>query len=199
MDETTVHCLAEAAASTEISQYFLEDLPFMQSLENMIHSQKTNKTVRKALKKLMNRIYGWRTFEYALENPDGDFAASSAFLKDITSDEFALGCWLQCMVNQEELSKKLARNAVVADPRSTLPVLFHDIPPSVSHAEFVMFVRAVLGVTAALAMLAWSDSLGDDSCCERTLIFLVVWQGVDGYREVKNLVLQASIILLISY
>jgi hypothetical protein len=35
-------------------------------------------------------------------------------------------------------------------------------------------------------MLAWSDSLGDDPCCERTLNLLVAWQGVDGYREVRN-------------
>ena len=186
MDETTILCLAEAAASTEISRYFLEDPLFMQNLEDMIQSQKTHKSVQKALKKLTNRIYGWRIFEYALENNDGDFSASSAFLKDITSDEFALGCWLECMINQEELYGKLARNEVVTSPRSAPPVLFQETPPSISHEEFVMFVRALLGVSTTLAMLAWSDSLGDDPCCERTLNLLVAWQGVDGYREVRN-------------
>jgi hypothetical protein len=185
LDETTVLCLAEAAASCEISRYFLDDPSFMQSLENLVTSVKSPKIVQKALRKLINRIYGWRTFEDALENPEGDFVVSSAFLKDISLDEFALGCWLECMISREELTNKLATNPVPSDPRPPLKSLFQGNMASVSHEEFIMFVRAFLGVSTVLSMLAWSDSLGNDSCCERTLNILVVWQSVNGYREVR--------------
>jgi hypothetical protein len=185
LDETTVLCLAEAAASVEISRYFLDDSLFMQSLESLITSAKTPKIVENALRKLTDRIYGWRTFEDALQNPEGDFVGSSAFLKDISSEEFALGCWLECMLGREELSHKLANNPVPSDPHPVLRSLFQETMTSISHEEFVMFVRAFLGVTTVLSMLAWSDSLGNDLCCERTLNILVVWQSVNGYREVR--------------
>ena len=195
LDETTVLCLAEAAASIEISRYFLDDSSFMQSLAQLVSSAKTPKIVQKALRKLINRIYGWRTFEDALKNPEGDFVASSAFLKDISSDEFALGCWLECMINREELGQKLAANPVPFDPRPPLKSLFQE-KTSISHKEFVMFVRAFLGVSTVLSMLAWSDSLGNDPCCERTLNILVVWQGVNGYREVGILLVSGFLCCL---
>jgi len=186
LDETTVLCLAEATASMEISKYFFDDSSFMQCLDNLARNAKT-KIVQKALRKLTNRIYGWRTFEDALENPEGDFVVSSAFLKDISSDEFALGCWLECMINREELSHKLATNPVPSDPCPPLKSLFQENVTSISHEEFILFVRAFLGVSTVLSMLAWSDSLGNDLCCERTLNILVVWQSVNGYREVRFL------------
>lgn len=195
LDETTVLCLAEATASMEISRYFFDDSSFMQSLEGLATNPKTPKIVQKALKKLTNRIYGWQTFEDALENPEGDFVVSSAFLKDISSDEFALGCWLECMINREELTHKLATNPVPSDPYPPLKSLFQENVISISHEEFVMFVRAFLGVSTVLSMLAWSDSLGNDLCCERTLNILVVWQSVSGYREVRFLELDLFFLL----
>ena len=185
LDETTVLCLAEAAASFEISRYFLDDPSFMQSLENQVSSAATPKLVQKALKKLIDRIYGWRTFEDALGNAEGDFVASSSFLEDISSDEFALGCWVGCMISREELTQKFASNPVPSDRYPYFQSLFQGRMTPISHEEFIMFVRALLGVSTVLSMLAWSDSLGNDLCCERTLNFLVVWQSVNGYREVK--------------
>lgn len=190
LDETTVLCLAEAAASVEISRYFLDDPSFMQSLENLATGPKTPKVVQKALRKLIRRIYGWRTFKDALENSEGDFMVSCAFLKDISSDEFALGCWLECMISRDELIRRLATNPAPSDSRPLLKSLFQEITTPISHEEFVMFVRAFLGVSTVLSMLAWSDSLGNDLCCERTLNILVVWQSVNGYREVKILGLE---------
>lgn len=187
LDETTVLCLAEAAASVEISRYFLEDPSFMQSLENLVSSTITPKVVQKALKKLINRIYGWRTFEDALDNAEGDFVASSSFLEDISSDEFALGCWVGCMISREELTQKFANNPVPSNRPPLFRSLFQRRMTPISHEEFIMFVRALLGVSTVLSMLAWSDSLGNDLCCERTLNILVVWQSVNGYREVELL------------
>ena len=159
----------------------------MESLNDMASSLKTHKDVQKAVKKLLGRVNGWQSFEDALDNPEGDFVASSLFLRDISTDEFALGCWLECMINREDLADKLAANAVPSEPRPSLPILFQEEPPPVSHQGFIMFVRAFLGISTALAMLAWSDSLGDDPCCERTLHVLVTWQSVNGYREVRSL------------
>jgi len=186
LDETTIHCLSEAAANVEIARYFSESIAFMQSLETLESSSRTENSIRKALQKLLARIRGWQTFEDALTNPDGDFLTSMAFLKDISVDEFALGCWLECMLNHEDLVNKLADGPIPEGPWSAPPLLFQERHSEISHTTFIMFIRAFIGISTVLAMLAWSDSLGDDPCCERTLNILVVWQGIDGYREVGH-------------
>ena len=47
------------------------------------------------------------------------------------------------------------------------------------------FLRAFIGVSCVLAVYAWADSLPDEFCRERSLAILRLWQGVDGYREVR--------------
>ncbi|KAJ3516816.1 hypothetical protein NLJ89_g881 [Agrocybe chaxingu] len=183
LDEATVLCLLEASSNIEISRYFRDDEPFLLSLEAMQSSLKAEKPTQKALKRLLARIHGWETFEDALTNPNGDFAAAAAFLKDISMEEYALGCWLECMINHEDLISKLEQTPPA--PGSQLPLLFQDRQAEVSHDDFLAFVRAFLGITPVLAALAWADSIGNNMCTERVLGILVIWQGVNGYREVR--------------
>ncbi|KAF9567392.1 hypothetical protein CPC08DRAFT_740271 [Agrocybe pediades] len=185
LDEDIVHWLKDAAANIEIARYFSEDKPFLLSLEDISSGPKTEKTVQRAIKKLLARVRGWQSFEDALINPDGDFVGSAAFLKDITTIEHSLGCWLECMITHDTLVSRLAQ-APSPEPRSLPPLLFQSGSENVSHTDFIVFVRAILGVASVLAALAWADSMGNVQCRERALALLVLWQGIDGYREIVN-------------
>jgi hypothetical protein len=78
-------------------------------------------------------------------------------------------------------------------PPKTPPVLFgrdeddEDECDPITHADFIAFVRACVGVATVLGVLAWADSVGNDDCRERTLAVIHLWQSVDGYREVSIL------------
>ncbi|KDR84049.1 hypothetical protein GALMADRAFT_236653 [Galerina marginata CBS 339.88] len=185
LDETNTILLRDAAANIEIARYFSEDQPFLRSLEELHKSPKTEKPVQKALNKLLTRMRGWRSFEDALINPSGDFAGSAAFLKDIAIGEHSVGCWLECMINHDNLVAKLAATPP-RDSGSLPPLLFQERLPEPSHESFIVFVRALMGVLTVLGSLAWADSIGNDQCRERSLAVLLLWQGIDGYREIVN-------------
>lgn len=185
LDEDTIYCLLDAAANIEIARYFSEDEAFFSSLKEIQSSPKTDKLNAKGLKKLIARIYGWQFFEHALTNANGDFDTSAAFLKDIAAGEHSLGCWLECMVIHDNLTSKLEEASVPSHSQSP-PLLFQERHSPVSHPQFLTFVRALLGISAVLAALSWSDSIGNNLCRERALGLLVLWQGVDGYREVSD-------------
>ncbi|KAF9481882.1 hypothetical protein BDN70DRAFT_802571 [Pholiota conissans] len=185
LEESTVYLLLDAAANIEIARYFFEDDAFFNTLKDMQTSPKTDKLVAKGLKRLIARIYGWQSFEHALTNPTGDFDTSAAFLKDIAAGEHSLGCWLECMLIHENLTSKLAETPGPSQSRSP-PLLLQERHPPVSHSQFIAFVKALLGISAVLAALSWSDSIGNNACRERSLGLLVLWQGIDGYREVLN-------------
>ncbi|KAF8969383.1 hypothetical protein BDZ97DRAFT_1653935 [Flammula alnicola] len=187
LDETTILCLLDAAANIEIARYFSEDEEFLKGFEELQSSPKIDKSTQKALKRLLTRLRGWQSFEDALSNPDGDFAASAAFLKDIATGELSLGCWLECMLIHDNLATKLRRHPVPSRPQPPpLPLLFQERHSAILHVQFIAFVRALLGVSSVLAALAWADSIGNSPCRERALGVLVLWQGVDGYREIVN-------------
>ena len=152
-------------------------------------SPTTDKAVRKALKKLLDRIRGWQIFEDALSNPNGDFTASASFLKDITAGEHSIGCWLECMINHESLAARVAEVPDAHEAPTLPPLLFQEQPSLVSSTRFLVFVKALLAVSTVLAPFAWADSIGDHHCRERALALLVLWQGVDGYREVRLLII----------
>lgn len=182
LDDTTIHCLLDAASNIEIAKYFLDDKNFRICLEELQTNSKTKKSTQKALKKLLSRLHGWQIFEDALTNPRGDFIGSISFLKDITTTEHSIGCWLESMMTNEKLANKLAE---VPHNRSLPLPLFQQQQALPSHEEFLTFVRALVGVSTVLPVLAWADSVGSSPCRERALAVLVLWQGIDGYREVS--------------
>ena len=188
-NEHTLECattefLLDAAANVEIARYFLQDEEFFNSLNEMQNSPKMDTVITKNLKKLTSRIQGWASFENALADPNGDFSACAIFLKDMSADEHSLGCWLECMLIHENLTSKLSLTPIPSEPLPP-PLLLQERHSSVTHTQFITFVRALLGVSAVLAALSWSDSLGGGLCRERALGLLVLWQGVEGYRQVS--------------
>lgn len=135
--------------------------------------------------KLAARLRQWQILEDALSNTQADFHAAAGLMKDISTSEQSFGIWLECMITHPDLLTKLAENPVLPIANSRPPVLLGSHSSAVSHDEFVAFVRAYIGVASVLAVYAWADSLPNDRCRERTLGVLRLWQGVDGYREVR--------------
>ena len=105
-------------------------------------------------------------------------------LKDVTTEEQAMGAWLESMITHDDMVIKLAENPVI--PTQSLPSLrLHGAMSVASHDVFIASVRAFVGVACVLAVWAWTDELGDDNCRERALAILHLWQGADGYRDVS--------------
>ena len=182
-------CLLDAAANFEIAQHFSGNEAFLSIFTGIQNNSRTEKPLLDAVKKLIARLRGWQVFEEALTNANGEFMESASFLKDICAEEYSLGCWLECMGSHESLVAKLGEASILPTPPVLPPLLFQSQTPT-SHQQFLAFVRAVIGITSVLAVWAWADCIDnelhqDRTCRERASSVLALWQGVDGYREVK--------------
>jgi hypothetical protein len=189
LDEATVLCLLDAAANFEIAQHFSGNEAFLSMFKGIQNSSRTEKPLLDAVKKLIARLRGWQLFEEALTNANGEFMESASFLKDICAEEYSLGCWLECMGSHESLVAKLGESSILPTSPVLPPLLFQS-QTSISHQQFLVFVRAVIGIASVLAVWAWADCIDnelhqDRACRERASSVLALWQGVDGYREVK--------------
>lgn len=186
LDEPTVLRLLDAATNVDIARH-LNNGYFLGLLREVQENSRIDKPTQLAAKRLSTRIQQWQRFEDALSNTRGDFDDASNFLKDIGTEEQSMGIWLESMIIHDDVVAKLAENAVLPVPHSQPPFLLRDTLNAISHDDFVIFVRAYIGVASVLAVWAWADSLGNDVCRERTLAILHLWQGVDGYCEVSVL------------
>lgn len=189
LDEATVLCLLDAAANFEIAQHFSANEAFLAIFKDIQNNSRTEKPLLDAVKKLIARLRGWQLFEDALTNANGEFMEGAGFLKDICAEEYSLGCWLECMSSHESLVAKLGESSILPTSPILPPLLFQS-QTSISHQQFLVFVRAVIGITNVLAVWAWADCIDnelhqDRTCRERASSVLALWQGVDGYREVK--------------
>lgn len=184
LDEPTVLRLLDAATNVDIARH-LNNGYFLGLLREVQENSRIDKPTQLAAKRLSTRIRQWQRFEDALSNTRGDFDDASSFLKDIGTEEQSMGIWLESMIIHDDVVAKLAENAVLPVPHSQPPFLLRDTINAISHDDFVIFVRAYIGVASVLAVWAWADSLGNDVCRERALAILHLWQGVDGYREVS--------------
>jgi hypothetical protein len=187
LDEPTVLCLLDAAANVEIARHFSGDEAFLSILKGIQNNSRTEKPLLDAVKKLLARLRGWQLFEDALTNPNGEFMESANFLKDICAEEYSLGCWLECMDSHEDIVAKLGEISILPTPLILPPLLFQP-QTHISHQQFIVFVRAVIGIASVLAVWAWADCIDnelDRACRERASSVLALWQGFDGYREFK--------------
>lgn len=141
--------------------------------------------MKKACRRLSDRVGSWTVFDQALSGvPDADYTRAALFLKDIGKEEKSFGIWLSCITTHEDLLAKI-RDAPAYEGVYP-PDLMSGLKPSedISHSEFMAFVRAYVGVASVLAVYAWSDSLPNLHCRERTLGVLRLWQEIPGYRAV---------------
>jgi hypothetical protein len=185
MTEDVLSYLLDATANTDIARYFSTEY-FSNLLGDIKGRSEISKVVKQCAVRLETRIKAWDAFEDALSNTQGDFGTSSEMLKSIGSGEQSTGIWLESMILHDDLLTKLSENPVLPS-RSCPPSLLQNPNLSVSHDEFITFVRAFIGVMSVLSVLSWADSWGNDTCRERILALLSLWQGVDGYRDVRGL------------
>lgn len=183
LDELAVLRLLYAATNVDIARH-LNNESFLRILRTIQDSASVDKQTQVAVRRLSARIRGWHSFEDALSNTQGDFSESIRMLKDIGTEELSLGAWLESMIIHDDIVTKLAENPVLPIPQSPSPFLLRNSFISVSHGDFINFLRAYIGVSSVLAVWGWADSVGNEVCRERTLSVLRLWQGVDGYREV---------------
>jgi hypothetical protein len=182
MDKSTTLRLLDAATNPDISRHlnnnwFQEMLPSIQCIPS------TGQEVLLATRRLATRIQEWQILEDALSNTQGDFNQAAAMMKDVSTEEQSFGIWLASMITNPEVVLKLAENPALPISQSHPPVLLGQSMASVSHDEFIAFVRAYIGVSSVLVVYAWADTLGYHQCRERTLAILRLWQTVNGYRE----------------
>lgn len=184
LDDANINLLLDAAANVDIARRF-SDASFLELLTEVRDGPRTDKDTQYAINRLISRLHGWQLFEDAISNPRGNFHDSAQLLKDIGTGELSLGVWLESMIIHDAIPAKLAG---IAAPSSQIfpPLLLGERPGSVTHDEFIAFVRAFVGVASVLAVWAWSDSLGHDMCREQSLAILHLWQNVSGYREVSS-------------
>jgi hypothetical protein len=184
MDNPTLHRLLDASTNACIARYL--SVPwFLNVISKTETAPAVDRRTRAAARKLAARLQQWQILEDALSNTQADFHAAAGLMKDISTSEQSFGIWLECMITHPDLLTKLAENPVLPIANSRPPVLLGSDSSVVSHDKFVAFVRAYIGVASVLAVYAWADSLPNDRCRERTLGVLRLWQGVDGYREVR--------------
>lgn len=139
---------------------------------------------RTVAQQLLSRLDGVAKLEDAISNTQGDFVGAISALKDVSRQEMPFGILLESLVTHPNLVDKLAENPTMSAPLMALPALLSNPNISVSHDDYIAFLRAFIGVACVLAVYAWADSLPDVRCRERALGILRLWQGVDGYREV---------------
>ncbi|KAF7981711.1 hypothetical protein HWV62_32295 [Athelia sp. TMB] len=185
MDEATLLRLLDASTNPVIGRH-LSAPWFIGMLDDLQANSALDRDTKQSAKKLATRIQQWHILEDTLSNTQGDFKAAAALLKDISTSESSLGIWLQCMITHPEILAKLAENPVLPNVQSRVVALFEPDDSDISHDQFVAFLRAFIGVACVLVVYAWSDSLPNDRCRERTLAVIRLWQGVDGYQEIVN-------------
>jgi hypothetical protein len=183
MDEITVLRLLDAVANVDIARH-LNNNWFLGLLQTIQRTPMADRETQFAVRRLAARIQSWGLVEDALSNTQANFNEVASIMKDIGTEEKSFGIWLESMITHHDLVAKLAENPVLPVHQFSPPSLLH-VPLSVSHDEFIAFVRAYIGVSTVLAVYAWSDSVPNVRCRERALGVLRLWQGVDGYREVS--------------
>ncbi|KAL4076344.1 hypothetical protein J3A83DRAFT_4411043 [Scleroderma citrinum] len=183
LDEDTVFALLDASTNPDIARLLDTDW-FRSTLESVRELPAVEPEIKKGIRRLAGRLRNWRIFEESLLNPDGDFASAIQFMKDVGSEEKSFGIWLSCMTTHDDLLS-IVQNAPSLEWNHA-SALWDTVFTDVSHADFLGLVKAYVGVACVLAVYAWSDSLPNDHCRERTLGVLRLWQDVPGYREIVN-------------
>ncbi|CCM00431.1 uncharacterized protein FIBRA_02463 [Fibroporia radiculosa] len=185
MDELTLLRMHDAATNPDIARYLDNDW-FLEIVGTIARDPNSDKETQSAAHKLIRRIRGWITLEDVLSNTQGDFISACEMLKDIGTDEQSLGVWLESMITHDNIANMLSENPIMPIPLPHPPYLFGLLKSSVSHDEFIAFLRAAVGVSAVLAVYAFADAYPHKLCRERALSIIRLWQGVDGYREIVN-------------
>jgi hypothetical protein len=199
MDDRTLHFLHEAAANADIARALNRPpiLPFLLTLANDLSA---STATRKTASALLLRIHGWEILEDAFFNTQADFARAASFLKDAASSAVSLGIILDSLINHPDLVSKLSESSTVwaithgvSPPRLWADAVSQAVP--ISHDEFLIFLRAFIGIGCTVVTWFWADILPNRACRDRSLSIIRLWQDVPGYREVRFVFLSRLLLL----
>jgi len=185
MDDMTLYRLLDASANADIARHLNSEW-FLELLSSIRNTFCSSREVQLAASKLAARIQGWHVLEDALSNTQADFNQAACMMKDVGNEERSFGIWLLSMISNVDIVTKLAENPVLPTTQAHPPLLLGSSLITISHDEFISFVRAFIGVCSVISVYAWADSLPNKSCRERSLSVLGLWQTVNGYREVSH-------------
>ncbi|KAG1766224.1 hypothetical protein EV702DRAFT_1050759 [Suillus placidus] len=184
LDEDALFTLLDASTNPDIWR-LLKASWFLNVLRAVLALPTVTPEMKKACRRLSDQVGSWTVFEQALSGvSDADYTRAALFLTDIGKEEKSVGIWLSCITTHEDLLAKI-RDAPTYEGVYPLD-LMSGLNPSeeITHSEFMAFVRAYVGVASVLAVYAWSDSLPNLHCRERTLGVLRLWQEIPGYRAI---------------
>ncbi|KZT71498.1 hypothetical protein DAEQUDRAFT_665661 [Daedalea quercina L-15889] len=185
VDDGTLTRLRDAATNADIARH-LKNEYFLHIVHAITKDPNVEPETKSAAAKLLARIQGWAVLEDTLSNTQGDFVTAATLLKEMGTEEASLGAWLESMITHEDVAATLREIPLMPIPLPHPPYLFGNLKSSISHDDFVAFLRAVIGVAAVLAVYAFADAWPHTLCRERALSIIRLWQGVDGYREIVN-------------
>lgn len=175
--------LAQAATNVDVARH-LNSAKFLDMIQDVRNIYVGDPDTSSDATKLLDKIQGWHALSDALVNPDGDFAAAAALLKDIGTHELVFGIWLESMIAHPDIFEHI--NHEITIPLSHPPNLLQDPSTPINHQDFLAFIKAYVSVALCISVYAWSDSLPNARCRERVLGILRLWQTVDGYKEVRE-------------
>ncbi|EJD01547.1 uncharacterized protein FOMMEDRAFT_90409 [Fomitiporia mediterranea MF3/22] len=183
LDRPTLLYLLDAAANLDVSRR-LNDEQTLNAILHIRDNPSQEEGARRAANRLFNRIKGWEVLEDSLLNTQAAFGVAAHLIREIAAEENSFGIWLENMTSNHEVLDRL-QETPPTQAISHPPVMWQDVQ-TVSHDDFIAFIRAAVGVAAAVAVYAWADSVPVEVCRERTLAVLRLWQNVHGYREIVN-------------
>jgi hypothetical protein len=184
LDEDTLERLLEAVSNNDIAKAF-NAAWFRGVLASISGGGSSGRKLRLLARQLLARLDGMSHVDDALLNTQGAFSAAALAIKDISSQQHSFGTWLTCMITHRDLLDKLNESPPPTTPVHPILSLFDAYKGSISHEQFIAFLRAVIGVSCVLSVYAWADSLPVKRCRERALGIIRLWQSVEGYREVS--------------
>lgn len=143
-----------------------------------------DKETQLTAQRIRERVQGWETLRDALSGDEESAVQCGQFMKDICLDDLSLGVWLSSLLNDRVLLSQIL-NVEHSSSTRPPPALWTSPSSAVSHSDLARFIRALVGVSTVLAVLSWVDSLGNDDARQHILSIVHLWQGVDGYRQVR--------------
>jgi hypothetical protein len=159
MDEDTLDYLLVGAANPDIAKEFTAaKLP--KELEAVASRPGVDPYVKRAARRVIDRIRGWDVLSAAIRAPNSSFVPAREVLRDLGSDESSFG---------------VALHALVTHP---------DLAAAIAEAEGLVELRAWVGIACVLAAYAWADSVPNELCRSRAFGIMRVWQNIPHYRKV---------------
>jgi len=163
MDEDTLDHLLAAVANPDIAKAFTAaNLP--KELQAVASRPGVDPYVKRAAMRVVDRLRSWDVLSAVLQGADLPFVTMREVLRDLGSDESSFG---------------VALHALVTHP---------DLAATIAEKEFLVELRAWVGVACVLAAYAWADSVPNELCRSRAFGVMGVWQSVPRYCEVLIIV-----------